>query len=54
LRSLSHFQNGHTPLRAPGLTVVDAERNSVVPTAVVDEALHARVADLLRRYDLND
>ena len=24
------------------------------PAAVVDEALHARLADLLRRYDVND
>ncbi len=27
---------------------------SVGPAAVVDEALHARLADLLRRYDVND
>jgi arsenite methyltransferase len=24
------------------------------PAAVVDEELHARLADLLRRYDVND
>jgi arsenite methyltransferase len=39
---------------APGLAVVDAGCCSVGPAAVVDEALHARLADLLRRYDVND
>ena len=40
--------------RHPGLAVVDAGCCSVGPAAVVDEALHARLADLLRRYDVND
>ena len=39
---------------ANGLAVVEAECCSVGPAAVVDEALHARLADLLRRYDVND
>ena len=39
---------------APGLAVVDAGCCAVGPAAVVDEALHARLADLLRRYDVND
>jgi len=39
---------------ASGLTVVDAGCCSVGPAAVVDEALHARLADLLRRFDVND
>ncbi|MDR3619052.1 MAG: arsenite methyltransferase [Paludisphaera borealis] len=37
-----------------GLAVVDAGCCAVGPAAVVDEALHARLADLLRRYDVND
>ncbi len=37
-----------------GLDVVDAGCCSVGPAAVVSEALHARLADLLRRYDVND
>ena len=37
-----------------GLAVVDSGCCSVGPAAVVDEALHARLADLLRRYDVND
>jgi SAM-dependent methyltransferase len=37
-----------------GWTFVDDGRCSVGPAAVVDEALHARLADLLRRYDVND
>ena len=37
-----------------GLSVVDAGCCSVGPAAVVDEALHARLAELLRRYDVND
>lgn len=32
----------------------EAECCPVGPAAVVDEALHARLADLLRRYDVND
>jgi arsenite methyltransferase len=39
---------------SPGPAVVDAGCCSVGPAAVVDEALHARLADLLRRYDVND
>jgi hypothetical protein len=31
-----------------------AMAHRVGPAAVVDEALHARLADLLRRYDVND
>ena len=37
-----------------GLAVIDAPTCAVGPAAVVDEALHARLADLLRRYDVND
>jgi len=40
--------------RASGLDVVDQGCCAVGPAAVVDEALHARLADLLRRYDVND
>ncbi len=36
------------------LDIVDAGCCSVGPAAVVDEALHARLADLLRRYNVND
>ena len=36
------------------LVVVDAGCCSMGLAAVVDEALHARLADLLRRYDVND
>ena len=36
-----------------GLNVVETGCCSVGPAAVVDEALHARLADLLRRYDVN-
>jgi SAM-dependent methyltransferase len=39
---------------ALGLAVVDAGCCSVGPAADRDEALHARLADLLRRYDVND
>ena len=39
---------------APGLAVVDAGCCSQSPAAVGDETLHARLADLLRRYDVND
>lgn len=37
-----------------GLAVVGGECCPVGPAAVVDEALHVRLADLLRRYDVND
>jgi SAM-dependent methyltransferase len=36
------------------MTVVEEPCCAVGPAAVVDEALHARLADLLRRYDVND
>jgi arsenite methyltransferase len=39
---------------ASGLALVDADCCSVGPASVVDGALHARLADLLRRYDVND
>jgi arsenite methyltransferase len=39
---------------ASDLTVVDDGCCAVGPAAVIDEALHARLADLLRRYDVND
>jgi hypothetical protein len=39
---------------SPDPAVVDAGCCSAGPAAVVDEALHARLADLLRRYDVND
>jgi hypothetical protein len=39
---------------SPGLAVVDSGCCAVGPAAVVDGALHARLADLLRRYDVND
>ena len=42
------------PPSASGLAVVDEGYCSVGPAAVVDEGLHARLADLLRRYDVND
>ena len=42
------------PALTSGLTVVDSGCCSVGPAAVVDDALHARLADLLRRYDVND
>ena len=38
----------------PVLAVVGEGCWSVGPAAVVDEALHARLADLPRRYDVND
>jgi SAM-dependent methyltransferase len=41
------------PSSAMGLTVVDSGCCTPGPAAVVDEALHARLADLLRRYDVN-
>ena len=37
-----------------GLAVVAVGGCSVGPAAVVDEALHARLAELLRRYNVND
>lgn len=39
---------------APGLAVVDAGCCTPGPGGVAEEALHARLADLLRRYDVND
>lgn len=44
------------PPSAPpsGLSIVDTGSCTPGPAAVVDEALHARLADLLRRYDVND
>ena len=42
------------PTSSSGLLVVEDGCCSVGPAAVVDEALHARLADLLRRYDVND
>jgi arsenite methyltransferase len=43
------------PASSPnGLAVIEASCCPVGPAAVVDEALHARLADLLRRYDVND
>ncbi len=43
-----------TPQTSSGLAVVDSGCCPVGPAAVVDGALHARLADLLRRYDVND
>lgn len=40
--------------RGAGPAVVDAGCSSVGPAEVVDEALHARLVDLLRRCDVND
>jgi SAM-dependent methyltransferase len=43
------------PASSPSpLAVVDTGCCSVGPAAVVNEALHARLADLLKRYDVND
>jgi arsenite methyltransferase len=42
------------PSPVSGLTVVDSGCCTPGPAAVVDEALHARLADLLKRYDVND
>ncbi|WP_406693847.1 arsenite methyltransferase [Singulisphaera sp. Ch08] len=43
------------PLPSPtGLAVVDAGCCSTPSTEPSDESLHARLADLLRRYDVND
>lgn len=43
-----------SPASSSGLTVVEEGCCTPGPAAVVDEALHARLADLLRRYDVND
>jgi hypothetical protein len=42
------------PSPASGLVVVDSGCCTPGPAAVVDEALHARLSDLLKRYDVND
>lgn len=42
------------PSTTNGLPVADSGCCAVGPAAVVDEALHARLADLLRRHDVND
>jgi hypothetical protein len=42
------------PSSASGLAVVDSGCCTSSPAAVPDEAIHARLADLLRRYDVND
>jgi arsenite methyltransferase len=42
------------PSTSPVLAAVDEGCCPVGPAVVVDEALHARLADLLRRYDVND
>ena len=43
------------PASSPnGLAVIEAGCCSMGPAAVVGEALHARLADLLRRNDVND
>ena len=42
------------PSPASGLAVVDSGCCTSGPAAVLDGALHARLADLLRRYDVND
>ncbi len=42
------------PASSSGLSVVEEGCCTPGPAAVVDEALHARLADLLRRYDVND
>ncbi len=41
------------PASSGGLTVVEESCCTPGPAAVVDEALHSRLADLLRRYDVN-
>lgn len=41
-------------LLGTGLDLDDAGCCSAGQAAVVDDALHARLADLLRRYDVND
>jgi arsenite methyltransferase len=42
------------PSSSAGLAIVDSGCCTPGPAAVVDEALHARLADLLERYDVND
>jgi arsenite methyltransferase len=42
------------PAASSGLAVVDGGCGSPGPAGVGDEAWHARLADLLRRYDVND
>jgi SAM-dependent methyltransferase len=42
------------PSPASGLAVVDSGCCTPGPAAFVEELLHARLADLLRRYDVND
>jgi SAM-dependent methyltransferase len=42
------------PSPASGLVVVDSACCTPGPAAVVDEGLHARLAELLKRYDVND
>jgi SAM-dependent methyltransferase len=42
------------PSPASGLAALDSGCCTSSPAAVVDEALHARLADLLRLYDVND
>jgi hypothetical protein len=42
------------PSPASGLAVVDSGCCTPGPAALLDGALHARLADLLRRYDVND
>jgi SAM-dependent methyltransferase len=42
------------PNTSSGLVVVESACCTPGPAAVVDEALHARLADLLKRYDVND
>jgi len=39
---------------ASGLVIVDGSGCTPGPAAVVDEALHARLTDLLKRYDVNE
>jgi hypothetical protein len=44
-----------SPTSAPAsLPIADSGCRPVGPAAVVDEELHARLADLLRRHDVND
>jgi SAM-dependent methyltransferase len=42
------------PSSATGLPIVDSGCCTPGPATVVDEALHARLADLLKRYNVND
>jgi arsenite methyltransferase len=43
-----------TSTSTSGLAIVESGCNSPGSAAVLDETLHARLADLLRRYDVND